>query len=55
MASQLKSQAIEIGNAEDTELAFEYSIEHGWSDGLPIIPPTADRSRPHAGGHKASA
>jgi hypothetical protein len=40
---QLKAQAIEFGDAEDAELAFEYSVEHGWSDGLPIIPPTAER------------
>ena len=43
MTLQLKAKAIVLGGAEDAELAFEYSIEHGWSDGLPIIPPTADR------------
>ena len=29
--------------AEDPERVFEYLLEHGWSDGLPAIPPTPDR------------
>ncbi len=28
---------------EDTEAAFEYCLERGWSDGLPIVLPTAER------------
>jgi hypothetical protein len=30
---------------DDAEAVFEYAIEHGWSDGLPVIPPTPDRVR----------
>lgn len=28
---------------EDTEAAFEYCMEKGWSDGLPVVLPTAER------------
>ena len=28
---------------DDPEQLFEYAIAHGWSDGLPILPPTAER------------
>jgi hypothetical protein len=28
---------------EDAELVFEHALSEGWSDGLPIIPPTKDR------------
>ena len=33
-------------NIEDSpEAAFQFMIDHGWSDGLPVIPPTAERVR----------
>jgi hypothetical protein len=28
---------------EDTEAAFEYCMQRGWSDGLPVVLPTAER------------
>ena len=42
--------------ADDSEAAFEYCMERGWSDGLPVVLPTAERvermlaycDRPHA-------
>jgi len=36
----LKSRAIEIGGFDDE---IEQAFERGWSDGLPVVPPTADR------------
>ena len=42
---QLKSRHYE---AADMDAAMELCIEKGWSDGLPVVPPTA--SRRHARG-----
>lgn len=28
---------------EDIELVFQYMYDHGWTDGLPVIPPTPER------------
>ena len=28
---------------DDTEAAFEYCLERGWSDGLPVVLPTTER------------
>ncbi len=39
MTSQLSSQTIEV---EDVLAANELFHERGWSDGLPIIPPTEE-------------
>src|SRR5579871_2480939 len=36
----LKSRRIEIGDGEDVEEAM---FERGWSDGLPLVPPTEER------------
>jgi len=36
----LKSRRIELGTAEDD---IEAAYDRGWSDGLPIVPPTAER------------
>src|ERR1700751_4983880 len=36
----LKSRRIEIGAGEDDQEAM---YEHGWSDGLPLVPPTEER------------
>ncbi len=36
----LRSREIEIGNFDDP---IEQAFERGWSDGLPIVPPTGDR------------
>ena len=36
-----KAATLEV--PDDSEAVFEYAIEHGWSDGLPIIPPTPER------------
>ena len=30
---------------DSPESVFQFMIDHGWSDGLPVIPPTADRVR----------
>lgn len=37
----LESQTFEV--TEDLESIFEFVYEKGWTDGLPIIPPTAER------------
>jgi hypothetical protein len=37
----LQSQTFEV--SEDPESVFEFTYEEGWTDGLPIIPPTAER------------
>jgi hypothetical protein len=37
-----EAESIEIGE-DNAESVFEYAISQGWSDGLPIIPPTRDR------------
>jgi len=37
------AKAVILEVPDDPELLFEYAIEHGWSDGLPIIPPTPER------------
>src|SRR5690606_15332015 len=29
--------------ADDSEAAFEYCLDRGWSDGLPVVLPTAER------------
>jgi hypothetical protein len=36
----LRSRSIELGGLEDE---FEAMYERGWSDGLPVVPPTPDR------------
>ena len=38
-----KLQAEEVEVPEDAEAVFEYALERGWTDGLPIIPPTRQR------------
>lgn len=40
-ASDLGSATFEV--TEDAEAVFEFACEQGWTDGLPIIPPTEDR------------
>ena len=39
-ASRLTSRRVELGAAEDE---FEAMVERGWSDGLPLVPPTPER------------
>jgi hypothetical protein len=39
-AARLRSRRIEIGDQEDD---VEASFERGWSDGLPVVPPTPER------------
>lgn len=41
MSAPAKAAVLEV--PDDAEQLFEYAIEHGWSDGLPIIPPTPER------------
>jgi len=41
MSSSPKAAILEV--PDDPEQLFEYAIEHGWSDGLPILPPTPER------------
>lgn len=38
--TRLKSSFIEV---EDLEEAYELVLEKGWGDGLPVVPPTAER------------
>lgn len=38
--SRLRSRRVELGSAEDP---FEAMFERGWSDGLPLVPPTEER------------
>ncbi|HXM18987.1 MAG TPA: hypothetical protein VN934_09265 [Candidatus Tumulicola sp.] len=38
--SALRSRRVEIGSGED---AIEACFERGWSDGLPLVPPTPER------------
>ncbi len=38
--SRLASRRVELGEQEDP---VEAAFERGWSDGLPVVPPTADR------------
>ena len=39
MPAQLTSKRHQVPDSE----AVEYCFQRGWSDGLPVIPPTADR------------
>lgn len=39
-ASRLRSRRIELGDQEDD---VEAAFERGWSDGLPVVPPTPER------------
>ena len=39
----LRSTPINIKNSPDA--VFTFMLEQGWSDGLPVIPPTTDRVR----------
>jgi hypothetical protein len=39
-ASNLQSRRVELGDSEDP---FEAMIARGWSDGLPLVPPTEER------------
>src|ERR1035437_10097709 len=43
LSQLLKSQGASIEAADDFEAINELSRERGWSDGLPIVPPTAER------------
>lgn len=45
MASELLLRSKTKDVADDPDEIFELAIREGWSDGLPIIPPTADRVR----------
>lgn len=38
--SELKSRSIEVGDALE---AIEFYYEQGWTDGLPVVPPTPER------------
>ncbi|MBI4594259.1 MAG: hypothetical protein HY728_08590, partial [Candidatus Rokubacteria bacterium] len=39
---------------DDTpEAVFEAFLEREWCDGLPVVPPTAERVRAMLGGHDA--
>jgi len=39
-AAQLRSRRVELGESEDD---IEAMFERGWSDGLPLVPPTPER------------
>ena len=43
LSQLLKSQGASIEAADDFEAINELSRERGWSDGLPIVPPTTER------------
>lgn len=42
-ASEITSERIHV--SDDLEEAFEEMYERGWTDGLPVVPPTPDRVR----------
>lgn len=46
-SSTLRSRRVELGGAEDP---FEAMFARGWSDGLPLVPPTAERVERMLGG-----
>lgn len=39
----IRAQLLEV--EDDIEAVFEFSYQNGWTDGLPVIPPTAERVR----------
>ena len=39
----MESSGFEIDGSPEN--LFQFMLDHGWSDGLPIIPPTVDRVR----------
>jgi hypothetical protein len=43
LLSSIKLSASLHEAADDLEAAFAYAYEQGWTDGLPIIPPTPER------------
>jgi hypothetical protein len=43
LSQLLKSEGASIEAADDFEAINELSRERGWSDGLPIVPPTTER------------
>lgn len=45
--TRLVSRRVELGSAEDP---FEAMFERGWSDGLPLVPPTEERVEAMLGG-----
>jgi hypothetical protein len=40
LASMLKTPGAMVECDDDPEAVFEYLCSKGWSDGLPVIPPT---------------
>ncbi len=46
-STRLRSRQVELGDAEDI---MEACYERGWTDGLPVVPPTAERVMRMLGG-----
>ena len=40
MTSDLRARTIEVDDADDP---IEFCYEQGWTDGLPVVPPTRDK------------
>jgi len=43
LAAMLKAPGAMVECDEDPEAVFEFLCSKGWSDGLPVIPPTPER------------
>ena len=43
VAAQLASDGAGVALEDDYDAIQRSYLEHGWSDGLPIVPPTAER------------
>src|SRR5215471_4215061 len=43
LSELLKADGASVQAEDDFERINELCIERGWSDGLPVVPPTADR------------
>ena len=49
---RLRSRRVELAELEDE---FEAMFTRGWTDGLPVVPPTEERVLRHARGHEPRA
>ena len=45
MAKSPEFSSTSLDIEDSPEAVFQFMLEQGWSDGLPVIPPTAGRVR----------
>ncbi len=43
LSNLLEAPATRLETDSDIEAIYELCLERGWSDGLPVIPPTTER------------